>query len=257
MTQVWRLLSYSSYDGATNMAIDDAILEARIAGAVPPTLRLYGFAPPAVTIGLSQKMMPEVMTSIQRSGFDVIRRPTGGRAVLHLDDLTYAFVGTDVTANGFLSAGINESYKQISAGLTNALWNLGIECQMGTTGTAYRHLQDCFLATTGCDLQVGGTKLIGSAQTRRRGSVLQHGSLPLKQDRGLMSRLLGEPEQDSRHANLFELAQREISFEELEAAFQKGFEDLFGVKFAPGELTEGENNGVRQRRSDFACPVPV
>lgn len=257
MTPVWRFIRYSNHDGATNMATDEAILEARIAKQAPPTLRLYGFAPPAVTIGLSQKMTTEVMESIQRSGFDVIRRPTGGRAVLHLDDLTYSFVGTDVTDEGFLSAGINESYKQISAGLTNAFWNLGVSAEMGVSGTPYKHLQDCFMATTGCDLQHGGTKLIGSAQTRRRGSVLQHGSVPLKQDPGLMSRLLGEPQQDSRHVNLFDIAGRELSFDELEAAFRKGFEDLFGIQLADGELTEFEQTIVSERKSNYASPVPV
>src|SRR5437879_3230829 len=93
----WRFIPCASYDGCTNMAIDEAILDAHIAGDAAPTLRLYFFAPPAVTIGLSQKMPPELVQSIEARGIDVVRRPTGGRAVLHLNDLTYSFVGSDTT----------------------------------------------------------------------------------------------------------------------------------------------------------------
>jgi lipoate-protein ligase A len=233
MREVWRLIPYAEFDGSTNMSIDEAILEERINGAAPPTLRLYGFSPPCVTIGLSQKMDDAVAARIQAAGVDVVRRPTGGRAVLHLDDLTYSFVGTDTTCGGRFSTSITESYKQISQGLVAAFAELGAPSELGATGVAYRHLQDCFMATTGSDLHHNGTKLIGSAQVRRRGSILQHGSVPLLQDPEMMPRLLGEPTSpDSpRHLNLFDLIGRRLTFAELQDAFQAGFQKTFDVDF--------------------------
>jgi lipoate-protein ligase A len=241
MTERWRLIPYAEHDGATNMAIDEAILEQHIKGDAPPTLRVYGFAPPCVTIGLSQKLDDSVSARIRSDGIDVVRRPTGGRAVLHLHDLTYSFVGSDTTRGGRFATSISESYRQISQGLVEAFAQLGVPTELGATGVAYRHLQDCFMATTGSDLHHNGTKLIGSAQVRRRGAILQHGSVPLHQDPELMPRLLGEPVAPDapRHLNLFDLIGHPVSFEQLEAAFKAGFERAFGVEL---EVAADENS---------------
>ncbi|HEY9790770.1 MAG TPA: lipoate--protein ligase family protein [Candidatus Obscuribacterales bacterium] len=239
MLKEWNFIPCSSHDGFANMAIDEALLESHLSGNCPPVVRLYKFAPPAVTIGLSQKMAPDVVASIEAEGIDVVRRPTGGRAVLHLNDLTYSFVGTDSSlAEGFLSTSVTQSYKEICAGLLAAFRLLGVESELGSAGAGYRHLQDCFMATTGCDLHHRGTKLIGSAQVRRRGGVLQHGSVPLDQDPALMSRILKEPTQSTaRHHNLFDAAGRVIPIEELEQAFKRGFEEAFGVRFKEQSLS--------------------
>ena len=238
MKETWLLIPYAEHDGATNMALDEEMLAARIAGEIPPALRLYGFVPPCVTIGLSQKMEPSIQERIRGEGIDVVRRPTGGRAVLHLNDLTYSFVGTDTTCGGRFSTSVTESYKQISQGLVAAFAELGVPTAIGPTGVAYRHLQDCFMATTGSDLHHNGTKLIGSAQVRRRGSILQHGSVPLNQDPAFMPRLLGEPAKDEapRHLNLFDLIGREAGIEELQSAFKLGFEKNFGVELRVSPL---------------------
>ena len=92
----WRLITYGEFEPAFNMAADEAILEAHLAGEVPPTLRLYGWKPAAISIGYSQKITSQEIQSIKDHGLDVVRRPTGGRAVLHLGDLTYSFVGTSI-----------------------------------------------------------------------------------------------------------------------------------------------------------------
>jgi lipoate-protein ligase A len=252
----WRFIACSGHDGFTNMAIDEAIMESYIGGDVPPTLRLYIFSPPAMTIGLSQKLAPDVVAEIEKQGIDVVKRPTGGRAVLHLNDLTYSFIGGDTTReNGFLSTSVTTSYKQICQGLIATLAALGVEAELGASGVAYRHLQDCFMATTGSDLQHNGTKLIGSAQMRRRGAVLQHGSLPLNQDPTLMSRLLGEPEQaELRHHNLFDISARKIELAEMEDAFLKGFANAFGITFETAGLTECETKMATERSSSYRLP---
>lgn len=246
MTETWLLVPYAEHDGATNMALDEEMLAARIAGEIPPVLRLYGFVPPCVTIGLSQKMDPAAEERIRAEEIDIVRRPTGGRAVLHLNDLTYSFVGTDTTCGGRFSTSVTESYKQISQGLVAAFAELGVSTEIGATGVAYRHLQDCFMATTGSDLHHNGTKLIGSAQVRRRGSILQHGSVPLNQDPALMPRLLGEPLKNDmpRHLNLFELLGREPGIDELQSAFQVGFEKTFGVQLRVSLLFKTLTNSL-------------
>jgi len=103
--QSGRFLPFASFDGATNMAIDEAILECHLQGLVPATLRLYGFAPPAVSIGHGQRLEAKTVRFIESKGFTVVRRPTGGRAVLHLNDLTYSFICSSK----------NESGKSVSA----------------------------------------------------------------------------------------------------------------------------------------------
>ncbi len=273
----WRFIKYSLADAALNMALDEAILEAHLAGRVPPTLRLYGFSPPAVSIGLSQEFPEHLVASIRNRGMDVVRRPTGGRAVLHLNDLTYSFVGSTVgntledtepgkskdtcqpfpaqpAGQGSLSTSVLKAYKEISAGLKEALALLSLDVEMGNAHAAYRQLQDCFLSTTGSDLHYQGTKICGSAQLRRRSAVLQHGSLLLDQDQSLMSDILNAPvnPESRRHANLFEIAGRSIDFLELNDIFRRGFETAFGVPFLSSDLTDAEMEDALARRVRYA-----
>src|SRR6516225_9825376 len=116
-----RFISLGRFDAATNMAIDEAILEANLDKDAPPTLRLYEFTPPAVSIGYSQRLDSKTIKNIDASGFAIVRRPTGGRAVLHKNDLTYSFVGSSrqvgVDRDNILSTSVIGSYKQICQGL--------------------------------------------------------------------------------------------------------------------------------------------
>lgn len=242
----WRFIPYSCFDAATNMAIDEYLLEAHLSGKIPPTLRLYGFNPPAITIGRNQLLPEDAVQRGRERGFTVARRPTGGRAVLHHQDITYAFIGSEIGGGpeGVLEASVSGAYKQISRGLQFALSRFGLRADLGQTNSAYRDLSDCFLATTQADLHIDGLKLAGSAQLRRRTAVLQHGSIPLSLEQGLMQEILlgavDESPSYRRHANLFQLAGRNIPTEELEEAFKSGFERAFSVKFNRSELNEGE-----------------
>lgn len=261
----WRLLSYSSNDAYTNMAIDEAILEAHLAGLVPPTLRLYGFEPNALSIGRTQVLPAQLKNKAAERGIAVVRRPTGGRAVLHQGDITYSFVGASVHANdpdlnypscdvicdelavpgrkitGFLSGSVLGAYKQICQGIIKAFSPLGVKLQLGSAQASYKHVHDCFLATTSSDLHVEGKKIVGSAQLRRKGGVLQHGSILLNQEQLAMADLLLNEDTASkgltRHANLFELIARTLSFSELEHLMKLGFEEAFAVILTAGELT--------------------
>lgn len=236
------------------MAIDEWMLEEQLSGK-PPMLRLYGFAPPAITIGLSQKMDEKTINRIKARGFDVVRRPTGGRAVLHFKDITYSFVAcqTGTGDYGILSHSVSNAYKQICTGLQEAFALMGLNVDFGSSEAAYRHLADCFLATTNADLQLDGKKLAGSAQLRRKGAVLQHGSIPLNLEQGLMLELL-EGEQTNkqeknpalaRHANLFDLLSTELSTEDLSEKIKTGFELAFQRVFRSQPLTEPEITASR------------
>lgn len=239
----WRVLKYREYTPAENMAIDEAILEAHLHGLVPPTLRFYGWAPGAVSFGYNQTLPDETVERIKAAGLDVVRRPTGGRAVLHLNELTYSFVGrssSPASPEGFLSPSITQAYKQICNGIQIGLEQLGVEVAMGQAQAAYRQHHDCFLATTGADLHHGGKKLVGSAQLRRKQAVLQHGSVLLNQPQDMMPQLLGvESSGIARHANLFEIIEP-CPVEKIQAAIISGFVEAFGVAFEEGQLTAAE-----------------
>ena len=256
MALAWRFIPFAEFDGATNMAIDLQLLQQCEAGAAP-VLRLYGFSPPCLTLGLNQKLAEETLERVRQRGYDIVRRPTGGRAVLHLNDLTYSFVARQKGEGefGVLETSVSAAYKQICAGLQAAFDILGLRAELGASSSAYRHLADCFLATTNADLHHAGRKLAGSAQLRRRGTVLQHGSIPLNLDQNIMADLLGlerKEEGSQRHANLFEILRREVSMAELNEAMKDGFAKAFSVEFSERVLLpeEIEDLDLREFCSD-------
>lgn len=237
----WRFIPYEVFDAATNMAVDEAILEAHLQGFVPPTLRFYGWSKAAVSIGHSQSLPDNVVEYIKNAGYDLVRRPTGGRAVLHDNELTYSFVGSEG-----LGVSILDAYEQICRGLIEGLESFGVKAGIGKSGVSCKDLQDCFLATTGSDLQVDGKKIAGSAQLRRKHAVLQHGSILLKQEQDALPSLLaagGEQKSNgARHVNLFELLGAEPSCPELSERFRQGFSRVFGAEFVESELTAKEKS---------------
>jgi lipoate-protein ligase A len=261
---MWRLIRYDNFDGATNMAIDEAILESHIKGDTPPTLRFYGFKPEAISLGYAQKLDDALLQRLSQSKYSMVRRPTGGRAVLHAGDLTYSFVGSSANADtagsasnesaGFLDRSVSKAYKQICAGLIEGLQILGLKSGLGASHVNYRDVHDCFLAATGADLQVDGLKLVGSAQLRRHHGVLQHGSILLNQEQEIMANLCSpeavlvaaSAQKDlklSHHANLFDLiGTRSIS--EIEEALIAGFSKAFGTTFETTSLTPAEKDFV-------------
>lgn len=272
MSQNWRLIPYSIHDAAENMAIDEAILDAHLEGLVTPTLRLYGWEPRAVSIGYGQKLSNTVESRMKSRGYDVVRRPTGGRAVLHEFELTYSFVGSAGGADdlgGGLSDSVIGAYKQICQGLILAFRELGVDLELGESSSNYKNAQDCFLATTSADLHYQGKKMIGSAQLRRKSAVLQHGSILLNQPQDLMNALLKEGDANARnenseknpktelqrHANLFEILGAAVSTPRLQEAMKTGFESAFANQFEIGELTLHETNLAKQYRARYqlAC----
>ncbi len=241
------------------MALDLLLLENALDS--PPVLRLYGFEPACLSIGLNQTLEEPVQSRAREKGFDIVRRPTGGRAVLHLNDLTYSFVAAEIgqSQEGVLERSVSAAYKQICAGLQNAFELLGLQTELGPAQASYRHLADCFLATTNADLHYKGQKLAGSAQCRRRGAVLQHGSIPLSLDQNLMAELLnsdsnernGSENKEKRHENLFDALSRVVGIAELESAMREGFERAFQTELECRPLKENELAEAEKREREF------
>jgi lipoate-protein ligase A len=291
---MWRFLPIEKKHAALNMAVDEAILNNHLKGNVPPTLRLYYFSPPAVSLGYAQSLPPETVAHIEERGFDVVRRPTGGRAVLHLNDLTYSFVASvntsvvsvNTSENGVLAGSIQRAYKQICEALIFSIGHLGLSLEIGRGSGSYKNQADCFQTTTLADLHHNGKKIIGSAQLRRRTAVLQHGSLLLNQPPKVMQELLtgGSTNDgasaplnesanysasmpylnDSAHttpsgedalANLFDLLNRTVPDSELNDAFCKGFAQAFDQNFAIGNLTSEELVEAQELEAKYRAGV--
>lgn len=167
------------------MAIDTWLLQQVQTGTHPPTLRFYTWQPPAISLGYHQKRFPESWQNLAWQGtLDLVRRPTGGRAVLHQGDLTYAVVISGVTGKR------QAIYEEICQFLIVGWEKLGISLHYGKEGRGYRDVANCFETATGADLVTAkGEKLIGSAQLRQRETVLQHGSMQLNRDRDLFQKV--------------------------------------------------------------------
>lgn len=183
----WRLVDTGALSGALNMAIDQTLLEMHARGESPPTLRFYQWNPRAISIGALQK--PGFDVNVCRSlGLNIIQRPTGGRAVLHQDDLTYSVIaGVQEGIPMTLAA----AYDLICQGLMTGLRLLGIEAALGQETARADQPEVCFLRSRIGDIVYQGKKFVGSAQTWLGSSLLQHGSILLKPQLQTWASLMG------------------------------------------------------------------
>ncbi|MGQ9730881.1 MAG: lipoate--protein ligase family protein [Candidatus Zipacnadales bacterium] len=252
----WRLVISEPAAGAHNMAVDEALFRARAEGLVPPTLRLYRWQPPTVSLGRFQELDDRIdMEAIRRRGYGLVRRPTGGRAILHADELTYSVAvrEDDIPGGGSLMS----SYRTLSRGIEQGLAYLGIQTGFGQerdSGQGAALPTICFAKAARCDLVVGGRKIVGSAQTRSRGAILQHGSIPLTIDvdellsvmPGPRDRPLEERRQKLQQAaiGVAQLLGRPVTVEELSEAICWGFSVALGVTLTPGSLLPQEQEWI-------------
>jgi len=251
----WRLLNTGFATGACNMAIDEAILVAHSRGEVPPTVRFYGWDPPALSLGYFQEADKEVDFAACRSvGIDVVRRPTGGRAVLHDQEVTYSLVATE--NDPMVPGGVLESYLQISRGLVAGLENLGIQAEIVSHGHQKMGTAACFDSPSWYELVVEGRKLVGSAQTRKAGCLLQHGSILIDLDVDKLFNVLNLPNDAvrmrlrenfrQRACSLVEVMGQKPDFDVVCRAFAEGFSRGLGIELVPGELTIAEKESAEQ-----------
>ena len=179
MNQTWRYMPPVSASGQMQMAIDRYLLEQHRHSHHPPTLRFYTWQPAAISLGYHQKEYPSIWRDLTWQGkpLDIVRRPTGGRAVLHQGDLTYSIVMSIPPGKRL------EVYKQICEFLIVGWRSLGVDLDYGMATKEYIQHHNCFATATGSDLVTAkGNKVIGSAQLRRGKVVLQHGSMIINTD---------------------------------------------------------------------------
>ena len=247
----WRLLITPAAHGAWNMAVDEAILEHIGRGESPSTLRLYAWDPACLSLGHAQPYADVDLARLQDRGWEVVRRPTGGRAILHTDELTYSVIAS---ANQPAVAGtLLESYNRLAAGLLHAVRALGLPADMKTGPRRAVDASNpvCFEAPSAYEITVAGRKLIGSAQARRREGVLQHGSLPLTGDLTRITQALKFDGNGARQDAATRLLARATTAEsvlgrspgwnEAAEAFRRGFESALGIQFVASALTESEH----------------
>lgn len=252
----WRLLNTGPADGATNMAIDEAILMAVAEGKSPSTLRFFAWEPPCLSIGYNQAVDEVDIIRCQQAGVDVVRRPTGGRAILHTDELTYSIVAPQSEPR--VAGGVVESYRRLSAGLVRGLRLLGVDVVQAEAGHGPNADASaaCFDAPSAYEVTAGGKKLVGSAQVRRKEAVLQHGSLPLQGDITRICHYLMVPSEERRgelrrelraRATSLELVLgRTIPFAQVAEALVSGFSEALNLHLEPGELSQHELALVQQ-----------
>ncbi len=236
------------------MAVDEAVLRAVAAGQVPPTLRLYAWEPPCLSLGRAQKASDVDLAALQSAGFDLVRRSTGGKAILHADELTYSVVAPQEEAR--VAGNIVESYRRLSAGLMRGLERLGVpnlvaDRQASAPRAGGREVGPvCFEVPSDYEITVAGHKLVGSAQMRSRGMVLQHGALPLHGDITRICALLAahpDPVQVRARATTIENALgRTVSWDEAANALAAGFAEALNLHLEPGSLTGDERAWAKE-----------
>jgi lipoate-protein ligase A len=227
----WRLIVDAPASGADNMATDEAMLRAAARSATAPTLRLYGWKTPEISIGRLQDAGP-----FGTSGLPVVRRMTGGRAVLHDMELTYSVAAGQ--GNFLFDAGISGAYRHLSICIARALCDLGCDAALERSRWRSRErAPSCFSSTARHEVLSNGRKLVGSSQRRLKDAFLQHGSILLDVNPALYGRVFGDA-RNGRVAGLRELCQ--AGTEDLVRALVKRFSEGLDAGFTQGTLTPGE-----------------
>lgn len=252
----WRFIVTEAMPPAMNMAVDEAILQLHSEGKVPPTVRFYTWNPATLSIGYFQKAAKEInLEALRERGLGFVRRPTGGRAVLHDQELTYSVVVSE--SHPKMPSGVTEAYKVISMGLLHGFQRLGLHAEMVSLATEEEKEKysspgssACFDSPSWYELVVEGKKVAGSAQTRQKGVILQHGSILLEMDVELLFSLLNFPSERVKQrmmesfrqkaVTINEVSPRPIGLQEAVEAFRDGFASGLEVELVPGELTAEE-----------------
>jgi len=252
----WRFLETGINNAAMNMAIDEAILLCHSQKKVPPTLRFYTWEPAGLTLGYFQKIEKEVdRQGCLDNNVDYVRRLTGGRAVLHDRDFTYSVIVLE--DNPLIPKGILDSYRKLSKGIITGLNFLGVQAQVVSLAEDDNKKKKkelsvaCFDSASWYEVVIDGKKIVGSAQNRKEGVLLQHGSILLDLDIDKLFSVLKTPSEkvkerikrdfSHRAISLQTVLDKKIIYEDLIQPMRKGFAEALGIKLIDGVLTEEES----------------
>jgi lipoate-protein ligase A len=252
----WRFVDTPALDPALNMALDEAMLICHSKGKVPPTLRFYTWQPATLSIGYFQRAKQEInLDNVKAHGLGFVRRITGGRAVLHDKELTYSVVVSE--EHQLIPDSVTEAYRVISTGLLQGFLDLGLNANFSVPHTEEERelLKNprssvCFDSSSWYELVVEGRKVAGSAQTRQRGVVLQHGSILLDLDVNLLFdlfRFANEKVKERMKKHFLDkavainhLVSQPVSLEHVKEVFKQGFAKALNIELVEDHLTEEE-----------------
>ena len=263
----WRLLNNGAASGAWNMAVDEAIMEFCRQGRVPPTLRFYCWQPPCLSIGYFQEVGLDVdISKCLDLGIDLVRRPSGGKSILHDKEVTYSVASSEDDV--LISGNIAQSHRKISAAILQGLHSLGVKAEVGNStlglGESLRTAA-CFNMASEHEITVDGKKLVGSAQVRRERMILQHGSIPLSLDSDKLFSVLKFSDEGQQQREIEHFRKRAISLEEslgrkpeldeVVLALKRGFEEALGVLLAESVLTSYEVEAAEKLVREKYCTM--
>jgi len=235
------------------MAVDEALLYAVAEGQSPPTLRFFAWTPPCLSLGYAQPLSEVDVERLAARGWELVRRPTGGRAILHTDELTYSVIAPMDEPR--VRGGVLESYRRLSAGLLRGLQILGLQVRaeeksVPAGGSPATALPVCFEVPSDYEITADGRKLLGSAQVRKRGVALQHGTLPLSGDLARICEALrfdSETERERVRGRIRERATtvqavlgRAVTWDEAAHALRQGFAEALYLEFTEAALSPEE-----------------
>ncbi|PTJ08588.1 lipoate--protein ligase family protein [Staphylococcus simulans] len=262
MTETWNFINSGSHDPFYNMAMDEALLNFVSRGEIDPVIRFYTWDPATLSIGYFQRLKKEIdIEKVKEKGYGLVRRQTGGRGVLHDKELTYSVIVPESHPN--MPKTVTEAYRVISQGLLEGFKVLGFDAYFAVPKSKEEREKlkqprssVCFDAPSWYELVVEGRKIAGSAQTRQKGVILQHGSILKDIDiddlfdmfifkNDCLKDKMKQAFVDKAVA-INDISDKTISIEEMEVAFEKGFQKGLNINFKPLELTKEQQAEVKE-----------
>ena len=267
MTEIWNFINTGSKNPYYNMAMDEALLNFVSRGEIDPVIRFYTWNPATLSIGYFQRLQKEIdIDKVKEKGYGLVRRQTGGRGVLHDKELTYSVIVPESHPN--MPSTVTEAYKIISQGLLEGFKNLGVETYFAIPRSKEERdklkqprSSVCFDAPSWYELVVEGRKIAGSAQTRQKGVILQHGSILQDIDIDDLfdmfifknERLKAKMKENfvQKAVAINDISNQHITLNEMENAFKSGFKKGLNIDFKPLELTEKQKEEVQELEEKY------
>ena len=224
-----KLIEYMVNNGKINMETDSEILESAIKNKEKePIIRFYGWSPKCVSLGRNQTLEHINVNYCKQNNIDIVKRVTGGRGLLHDDEITYSFV----CPIEFLHSGesVIQSYKEISSAIIEGFKNIDITLEIGNSKKRNASFDYCMLLSTGADLSYNGKKLIGSAQYRKNNYILQHGSILFSYNQKLIEKIFNEKTSSETIISINEINQN-LQRKDIIEAMKKGFQKYFSISY--------------------------
>ncbi|MCG3401031.1 lipoate--protein ligase family protein [Staphylococcus massiliensis] len=267
MTETWNFINTGSNDSFYNMAVDEALLNFVSRGEIDPVVRFYTWDPPTLSVGYFQRLKKEIdIDMVREKGYGLVRRQTGGRGVLHDKELTYSVIVPESHEN--MPKTVTEAYRVISEGLLEGFKSLGFDAYFAVPRSKEEREKlkqprsaVCFDAPSWYELVVEGRKIAGSAQTRQKGVILQHGSILQEVDIDDLfdmfifknDRLKDKMKKAfiDKAVAINDIADKHITLEEMEEAFEAGFKKGLNIEFKPLTFTEAQEAEIKELEAKF------